>query len=360
LIEVIKTLMDTYGKVTCSNTKDGAYEYQYLDKALTYNFIQFGSRRFTKALSVDIDAHQDIDKVYDTLNKYNIPTPTFIVYTNKGLHLHWVLNKRVNSSNYKASKYRNIVNKWLVSVLEGDNRAVGFRRNFRNPLKHKTIYNDSSYNLDDFKLPKRVITQTKKVTTTNRQSKFVDFSKVQVGERHEALFNALRSIAYKLHKEKAEVIHSELSKWAHYFNSELAEPQTNSEIETLVDTITNWVSTKYTGGSKRATEFNRNLAKAKANKSYKLIKSGLITAMINLASIKLLRKLSGRHGGKLCGVSKNTFTKYKLMVLEEIKQFLLSIGKTIPNILEEVYNIFIQTPLHTIQQNKTIYKEAYG
>ncbi len=303
--------MDSIMHVTSSDVKDADYKYRPREEALDYNFVQFGSKHFTRTLSVDIDDTTDIDIIKYRIDVADVPAPTFIVKTNKGFHLHWVLELPIKART-KASFLRNRINDALIEILGGDTHAKGLRRVWRNPLKHITLHTDALHSLAAFKhiIPEKQVIKRRYAASKSR-SAFVDWSKIKEGERHETLFKVISKHAYGLHHLAPKDLLAQVHNFGCYCNSQLTVPQSQNDIDSLCNSIATWVVTKYTGASDKTTAFNKKLGLHRTDKVKIKILDSFYVLLSHLKTLKDISNISVRTGGKICGVSKNTYHKYR-------------------------------------------------
>ncbi len=246
--------------VLSSNFKDGGYFSQKSYQALEDNFIQFNSKERINIIAVDIDHHQDGAAWLD----YDLPQPTWTVFTDRGVQFSWVLknpimlqnNKHINRD-YKYVK--DVLNK-IVYALDADINAIGFNRVFRNPLKHDTHYSDTRIDLGDFShldTPSQEWwDRLKNKTKHNPQNdtlfeeitapkKLISFTGMKEGDgRNIAMFDRLRFWAYSQAKAN-EYNEFDLAHRALVMNTEFYDPLDGKELNLIIRSIDKFMETKY-------------------------------------------------------------------------------------------------------------------
>ncbi len=327
MLQIMTKLVDQTGlPIQCGYEKGAIPKFLKFAEAIETPFIRFGNSRFIPALSLDIDNHKDIKKVLDTCLEHNLHYPTVILETQKGLHLHWVLNNPLNLSNPKAKYFYQQIISALAKTFDTDTRAVpkNAGRLFRNPLKHPAeIYNGILLHLSDFsehtKLYKSI---TKNPKSIKRVSKFThykkpDFSKVPEGERNATLFDYGRTYAYRHAKVKnlREHLISKLEK----ANNLIKQPLNPIEVSAIASSIMHFIQQRYVGKTtnKKTVEFNQQLAK----KSYDKMGNLMLDIFFSkpLLTIQDLRNMSMRRGAQVFGIHKNTYKKHLKALINDIK-----------------------------------------
>ena len=325
--DILKKLVDQTGKpIQCSHDKGESSKFLKYKEAAKEPFIRFGNDKFIPALSLDIDTHKDSKKVLDTCFKHNLPYPSIILETKKGLHLHWVLENPINLSNLKTTYFYQQIISALVITFDTDTKAVpkNAGRLFRNPLKHPTkLYNSSSLSLNDFRAHAKTYKSITKPTCASARDtlfshyKRPDFTKITAGVRNEALFDFGRAYAYRFAKSK-DLDKSLLNKLQEV-NTLLPEPLKPFELVNIGKSITRFINTRYIGKTtnKRTVDFNRGLAK----KALDTTSKALLQIFVEnpTLTLKALRKMSLREGGRLFGVHKNTFKRHLPILINDIE-----------------------------------------
>jgi hypothetical protein len=227
-----------------------------------YNFIQYNSRDRINIICVDIDHHKDGAVWLD----HDMPQPTWTVWTDRGVQFMWVLENPIFTCS--ENKYRNkhltyakdVLNK-IVYALDADTSAIGFNRVFRNPLKHDSRYSDSRVDLKDFNHLESPPSDWLKKTNSQNKSKTlfstqepttlheVDFGTMKQGDgRNVALFNRLRVWAY--HEADMNTFDSiELSRRGFKLNELFAEPMSYKEVDTITNSIDEYIINIYSKGN---------------------------------------------------------------------------------------------------------------
>jgi len=289
-----------------SDVKSDTYTYIPKKQALTKKFIQFNSLGVTM-LSIDID-NCDIYTLSERL-KY-VPTPTIIVETDKGYHIHYELAYPISYTKHTLIVWCNHIRDELSKKLGGDKNAVGLKRVYRNPLVHTTAYNNVSYSLADFGIP-----YPKNSSTKKKKCRFnIDFSTIEKGNRNISMFNYLRDYAYaNSEKDNLEEILVFLADEA---NTQLSEPLPQSQLRSIVKSIMRFMG-RYTG-TKDQTAFNIQLAKNKHKAT--ILK---IIAVLKQLQLKKVQLLSNRAIARTCKVSPTTVGTNKQEILDILINFCL-------------------------------------
>ncbi len=358
LKETVLYCIDTKQPLLCSNDKGEKYKYSMSKDALNYNFIQFGSKYFSNTISVDID-NTDVISVYTQIQDSVLPTPTMLVETPRGVHLHWVLENTISHQNDKAIFVRNRITSAIITLLDGDIHAVGIKRVFRNPLLYNVAFTDIKYIFKDFYKVVEIVEsmqssyKKERVLVKKCKAPTVNWDSVAVGNRHEVLFAAVSKYAYTKVNSKYKDLFSSVYYYARECNNKIPIPQTDAEIHALSKSIATWVKYKYTGSSDRTTNFNKKLAEKKAAKAKYNIKTSFLQAVNSMFSLADIRKLSGRRGAKLCGVAKATFLKYKEVLLQEIKDILLQ-AKQVFVLPIKTFSVFLKDIFYIINWRRDV------
>ena len=115
-------------------------------------FLRYGNKSATPFIIIDIDnVKTDFDTYVDRVNKIlNGYTPNWILKSDKGYHIAYILDKPVFLNNIndtkKLKEIKNMLTKLLTADSSGSLRTIGY---WRNPLKHKSIYNIQEHSLND-------------------------------------------------------------------------------------------------------------------------------------------------------------------------------------------------------------------
>jgi len=312
---IVNKLIDTRGnKVLCSNSKHEEYKYRDKNIALFSKFVRFGNDYFIPAISLDIDFIIGEWNVQQLCEDNNMPLPTLMVETDKGIHLHWVLENPLKLSNNKQKiKYQVILEK-LSEIFKSDENALNTNsaRVWRNPLLHSTTIMNEYVSLNSFKVEIDKQQTSKKKFKRFKRSNFkkVELTQVKIGERNTTLFHLIRKEAYKVYKS-VDNLKAYLTTFAFKLNNGLLNPLPDSEVKLIVKSVTNWVERNFIKfrSNKAQIEFNRMLAK---KKQLKILSKFLQFLTENIGiTLKSLFSLSLRKGAKLIGVSYQTFNNYK-------------------------------------------------
>ncbi len=276
-----------------SKVKDAFYEdkssYQALlrDKFITYN----SSDRIS-IIAIDIDKHRDGGIWLD----YDLPQPTWTIWTDRGVQFMWVLRKPILARVPEHRKMAKEVLARLVYALDADINAMGFNRVFRNPLNNKSYYADTRVDLKDFylKLPKpskewwdKVKQNSKRQKKSKTETLFADthapaelkdFRTMKEGDgRNVALFDRLRFWAYDEAKAGRYDGHS-LSNRALALNKAFLEPLEDKEVNAIINSIDNFMEFKYSAHNVREFGMSEEQIKERASRAGK--KGGAVSAKI--------------------------------------------------------------------------------
>ena len=105
-------------------------------------FLRYGNKSATPFIIIDIDNvkidfNTYVDRVNKILNGY---TPNWILKSDKGYHIAYILDKPVFLNNIndtkKLKEIKNMLTKLLTADSSGSIRTIGY---WRNPLKHKWV-----------------------------------------------------------------------------------------------------------------------------------------------------------------------------------------------------------------------------
>lgn len=330
--KLMQNLLDTRSaktRIQCSDVKTAKSVFKVFEEALEYNFVRFGNKYFIPAISIDIDNHKDIDKVLKVISDNELPTPNFIVKTAKGLHIHWVLENAVSTYSLPSLRLYQRIASNMVKVFDSDANAMPkfSGRMFRNPLKHDTVYyNDTLHSLEEFKVIIPKVEFDRKTGTITRVKKkgykTPDFTKITEGARNTTLFDYGRHVAYSFGKRRGLKKRIESALVA--ANGLLPEPVTYTELHSIIDSIYSFMQTKYTANSNnsKTVAFNRRLAQ----RQQRLKQVELLGKWVSLGvlTVKHLKSMSFREGGRVFGISHNTFKKHRDTLIEVFKDLPLS------------------------------------
>lgn len=279
-----------------SEIKNGGYHTKERFHALNeFKWVQYNSNSLFKVLSIDIDNSNDSLMYQD----YNLPVPTWIIQTDKGFQYHWALKNHIALNTKYSAKLKKIVKNItnnLVCLLDGDSHAMGFNRVFRNPINNRTWFSGNEVDLSDFyDLPtakddwlNRVFgnIEKQKDLFNNTYAKDYDFSSMKEGDgRNCALFDTLRHWAYSEAKQ-GTYSEFELVRKAETLNYNFARMLEEKEVIKIVNSIDNFIETKYNKGYYMALSKEQRKKVATANGK----KSG--EKRSNEAKIKILAELN--------------------------------------------------------------------
>ena len=314
----------------CSDEKNSKYSYLKKQEALTKKFLRFGNEFFLPSLSIDIDSSVNLKEIKTVCLDNSIPYPNMVVYTTKGVHLHWIIDYPVKTKNKKRLFVFQSIVSALVPLFGGDKHAKTYTagRVWRNPILHKTkLLSETPVTLFDFqhlikKLPKSVTKggNIKRIVSSG------PVAAARVGERHGVLFNYIRKFAYK--NAELSDLENLIEREALRVNGTMEEPLPIKEVLSIVRSVVRFMQTRYNGrATKDVAEYNRELAKRRADKTKNKIKSVLVSNPT--LSVTAISKLSKRKAAKLFGISASSALKY----LKKIK-----------DIFAELVAVFILRP----------------
>jgi len=289
-----------------SKYKDSLYEEKSSYQALRSDkFITYNSKERINIIAIDIDNHRDGGIWMD----YDLPQPTWTIFTTRGVQLMWVLKKPIFTKAPQHRKMAREVLARLVYALDGDIHAMGFNRVFRNPLNNKSYYSDTRVDLKDFylKLPKPTPEWWDKVTEKSKRTKksktetlfadthapkeLLDFGTMKQGDgRNIALFDRLRFWAYDEAK-KGDYDGHALANRALALNKAFLEPMGDKEVNAIINSIDNFMEFKYSGHIK---EYGMSEAEIKDRASKAGKKGGKVRGKLQQteARARILAKLN--------------------------------------------------------------------
>jgi len=240
-----------------STTKEGGYTLSKSFYALAhYHYIQYNSQDRINILCVDIDHHRDGAVWID----FDLPQPTWTIWTDRGVQFMWVLDKPIFTSS--QNKHRNTHLAYakdtlhkIVYALSADTHAIGFNRVFRNPLKHDSRYFDSRVSLKDFghlKTPPsewfdKVFPKREKFSTLfgGTRDGGLDFSKMEEGDgRNTALFDRLRFWAYDVAKS-GTYSEFDLAHKGYVLNQAFKQVLESKEVDRIITSIDKFIENNY-------------------------------------------------------------------------------------------------------------------
>ena len=238
-----------------STLKEGGYVPSKSFYALqTYKFIQYNSKDRINIICVDIDHHKDGAVWLD----YNLPQPTWTIWTDRGVQFMWVLKVPIllhtQYSRQNKQYAKDILNK-IVYALDADINAIGFNRVFRNPLTHESRYSDSRVNLKDFnhlETPPRDWLERVYPTRAKHSTLFggyrdsgLDFSEMKEGDgRNVALFDRLRFWAYDMAKS-GTYTEFDLAHKGYVLNQAFKQELESKEVNRIITSIDGFIEHTY-------------------------------------------------------------------------------------------------------------------
>jgi len=312
--EAYEFLVDKMPKqLQCSVDKHEGYKSLPLEEAFRgTKFVQFNTPNLKNYLIVDID--EIVDDVEELIEVYNLPTPTFVVHTTRGLHLMWRLETAVSVKNPKALKYYNDIKKMLTGLLGGDfcftNRVA------RNPLNNDSYFLNEKYCLmdfghllcDEYFSLFEELTGKKFRSKAKRASLNIDFTQVFEGERNNQLFSYARAFAYQNYEDlNVNVLLSELEEK----NQMMPTPLGFNQVRNIAIGVYRWTQNFYVGSSEQKTKYNQELARKKAIKVVAILVAFIDGKLNEGFFVGEVGRMSLRFISKETGVSINSIRKYK-------------------------------------------------
>lgn len=340
--------------IQCSDKKSDTYKLgiSKFDAVDNNSFIQVRHKDYHKFIIIDVDSRENLKKFEDINNilKENyISLPNFIVKTNKGWHIWWVLDKPIFRNNRKQLNVYKIIKDKLNNILGGDNNFSGFIA--RNPLKHETFINSltdlhtfsSFLNENDYQEVSKLNNFTKRRRKIVKNN--VDFTKVGVGNRNQTLYKYLRTYGLVNFKDLDE---DSFFERARQVNSMFIEPLDYQEVLSVSKSVFNWVSQHYNENYDKSyiIERNRLLAKEKAQKTQSKILTNLKDGLASLSILKLVSgKYSWKFLAKILKVDRKTVKKYFNLIKKIILQLVKKVSTLSSDIifsLKELINYLLQ------------------
>jgi len=276
-------------ELLASNYKSGGYEVTPRYQALKdYDYIRYNSEERYSIIAVDIDHHQDGGVWLD----YNMPQPTWIIYTDRGVQFMWVLEKPILAKIKKHKEYaKDVLNK-IVYTLDADKSAISYTRVFRNPIRHRTHFSNSRVSLKDFDMlkspPREWLYSVNpgkeyKNLFNNKIDNTVEFEHMKQGDgRNVALFDRLRYWAYA--EAKAGTYEEfNLAERGFKLNQKFAEPMDYKEVDRIIVSINFFIENKYNKGgymAKTTPEERKEIARRNGKKG------GAVTAKVRKAEAR--------------------------------------------------------------------------
>jgi len=243
-----------------------------------YDYIRYNSEERHSIIAVDIDHHQDGGVWID----HDIPQPTWIIYTDRGVQFMWALEKPILANIHKHREYAKDVLKKIVYALDADKSAMSYTRVFRNPLRHRTHFSNSRVSLKDFDVLKSPPTEWLNSVNPAKAYKnlfhdkiadTVEFEHMKQGDgRNVALFERLRYWAYA--EAKAGTYEEfNLAERGFKLNQQFAEPMSYKEVDRIIASIDWFIENKYNKGgymAKTTPEERKKIASQNGKKGGKV------------------------------------------------------------------------------------------
>ena len=299
-------------KLLASDTKHEDYTYMPKAEAITKKFIQFNKHAVTSII-IDVD-HVSLKELEAKLT--TLPTPSMVVHTDKGYHVHYVLKYPVGHRNRSLVLWANRIKSAMLKEVGGDIHANGVApRVYRNPWKHITDFTGKEYTLKE--LASYVTLSTPKQSKESKGTFRKSFKDVKVGERHNTMFDYLRYNAYRL-KNRGD-LRQVLLYLANEANEEMQEALPISQLEALVSSICVFMQ-KYTGRPQEdVVAYNKALAKARHDKAM-----GKILSVLETVSFKFVEVLSARKIAKMASTSNSTVSKHLTKIIGILRDRVLN------------------------------------
>jgi hypothetical protein len=350
-------------KIQCSNEKSKKYclGVPKITAIKKYKFIQFAHPDKYQWLSIDIDSRSKFKNFDDILlfcGQNNVPEPTIILKSNKGWHIHWYLDEALWKNNKLLMSWRKEILHYLNGLFGGDKYAAGFI--FRNPFKHEIVFKPNVYIINDFthlvSLEKiKQSLKIKKVNKIKKLKKFVDFTSIKIGERNNTLFNYIRTFMFRNYELGLDVFHIEALR----VNSLMPNPLSESEVRATVNSAYSFVKKHYNPDykNKNQTEYNRKLAKYKAQKTYLKALTNLVDSLKEnkFSFFKFVRNFySLRKLAILAKVDPKTIKKYILKLKNDLLKIIKNKTQIMIDIVNFTFEYFIKqfSFLVNIEKNK--------
>jgi len=276
-------------ELLASKNKTGGYEVTPRYQALRdYDYIRYNREGYWNIIAVDIDHHQDGGVWID----HDMPQPTWIIYTDRGVQFMWVLEKPILAEIRKYREYAKDVLKKIVYALDADKSAMSYTRVFRNPLRHRTHFSNSRVSLKDFDMlkspPREWLDSVNpekayKNLFNNKIADTVEFERMKQGDgRNVALFDRLRYWAYA--EAKAGTYEEfNLAERGFKLNQKFAEPMDYKEVDRIIASIDWFIENKYNQGgymAKTTPEERKKIASKNG------AKGGAVTAKVRKAEAR--------------------------------------------------------------------------
>ena len=349
--EILLKCLDKYHNNRAYQDKPSKCPPEYVPAATAledYKFFLVGSKYFLPSLIIDIDKGSKKD-ILKKVEKFPL-VPTFIVETDKGYHLWWLLKYPIKPGTSAHSLYKFTVNA-LVDIFAADSHAKMLNSGhiFRNPLKAKNyIFTDVEYTLSDFyKLFKHsgiVDKDIKDFQEEQKQNdytgKYINLSKVKMGARNSSLTHNLGVYLRNRFKRTKDIDYDKTLAWALYQNKQFEEPLTEDEVQATVASMVNNFDENAKASEFRAS-FNRKLAKTQKHQTMQkaaknLVKNFVTTIFLPYLMPHNMKKMSDRNFQTVAGIGKNTANRYKkdIKTLEALYLLIQAEIKELVNLLK--------------------------
>ena len=339
--------------VQCSNEKSGRYKLG-IPKFIAirnYTFIQFSHPKKWHWLSVDIDdrnTYKTFDDIIARCKELGLPLPSLVVKTTKGWHIHWYLDEALWRNNKLHTRWRKEIQYRLNQAFGGDKHAAGWI--FRNPFKHEYMTSLDVYTISDFeflyslKEAKKALRATKQVKKIKKLKKFFDFTKVKKGSRNNTLLTYIRTFMFR--NFEGLTLKNFIMEGLRV-NSLMPEPLKEDEVRATVRSAYDFVSEHYNPDykNKDQAEYNRKLAKYKAQKTYLKALTSLTEALKadKISFFRIMRELySFRFFSKLAGVSDKTIKKYIKQLKEDLHRIVVQKSQMFINVTELTFSFILK------------------
>ena len=324
-----------------------------------YKFITLRrDYKYNRNVSIDIDPDKETGKLpyankAEILNRVcelNLPYPTLIVKTDRGYHIHWFLDKEINTDDGFMADYWHLIEDKLVQAFGGDGNAAN--HNFRNPLARDeedvTFFGDTyqltAFNaffsikdfIADIIAERKALIKNRRVTKKKKQS--VSFAtdhtlleKVLEGSRSITFNSHLIKVYFKLFGMDLidlpqETLIKKAAKIAYAENERFPVPLSKIEVKAIsksaIKFAIKYFDPHYSAGANYFTSENRAFVN---NRTLKKIVDGII-ALVEQGEIELKsiysRSLLKKPTARMLGISKNTYKKYEDVMYDLVTLFL--------------------------------------
>jgi hypothetical protein len=194
-------------QIKSSNSKEELEQYIPLKDtfiALHDKFLRYGTRRATSFLIIDVDNNNTPFETYykDIVLKLGI-APNWLLKTNKGFHLGFILKTPLWLNNIVAVQKAQAIKKYLTQLLNADisgsHRLIGY---WRNPLVHKSKFDLKLHSLEELEalfLKRPIETEFPKLINNfsmKTKSKVLNPKEFHLGNRNNYLFSTVIGMLY--------------------------------------------------------------------------------------------------------------------------------------------------------------------